>query len=118
MMQLGVQAVFTRIDTVATVSLTAIVSDPEYLIESGGSSAMLAGNRADILIRADDLVFNGTKYVPSIGDTVTVTANGTACTYSAFVEDGRRYCWTWADKFNIRRRLYTKITNITPVQEQ
>ena len=107
MTQLGVTAIYTRSDTAATVSLTVILATPEYQIVNDSGAVMLAANQWDVLLMTDDLVFGGSAYEPKAGDKMEVGG----VTYVVTVDEGRRYCWTWADKYRIRRRLFAKITS-------
>jgi hypothetical protein len=105
MAQLGVTATYQRCDTSATLSLTVILATPEYQIAGDTSIVMVAADKWDVLLMTADLAFSGTAYDPSIGDTLTINN----VVYGVMLDDVRRNCWTWADKFRIRRRVFTKI---------
>lgn len=108
--QFGSPATYCRADTGATVALTVMAVEPEYLLSADPGFVKAASDRWDILLRAADLVFGGTQYEPQSGDTVTIEATYCTHIYTALVEDGRRFCWTWVDHDLIRRKLKTKHT--------
>lgn len=104
--QFGDMATYCRADTGATVSLSVMPVEPEYLLSADGGVVRTASDRRDILVLANDLAFSGTEYEPQSGDTITVGAR----VYTVLVEDGSHFCWTWVDRDMIRRRLKTKYT--------
>lgn len=105
--QFGSSATYCRADTGATVALTVMAVEPEYLLSQDGGAIRAASDRWDILVRTADLAFAGTQYEPQPGDTITIGSN----VYTVLVENGQRYCWTWNDHDMIRRRLKTKRTS-------
>ena len=108
----GVAAVYT---TAAgdTCSLTATLAKPEYeAIPSQG--VVIAASAWEICFLAADLTVGGDAYEPQLGDSVTVSAGGVDSTYAVCFPDDRRYCWTWADRFQCRRKVFTKLTTQTP----
>ena len=44
------------------------------------------------------------------GDTLTLTATGVTETYTIMQGSGQQNCWTWVDRYQLRRRLFTKLT--------
>jgi len=109
MSSLGVAGVYTRGDTGASLPLQVALSSPEYeaATESG---VLITASRWDIYLRTRDLAFDGKAHDPRVGDSVVITVGGRNYTYTALVPDGRRFCWTWADRFRVRRKLFTKLT--------
>ena len=112
MSALGVTATFTCNATQSSVSLLAALSDPAFDVDSSGNQIMLAANTWVVLLRTADLQFSGTVYEPAVGDTIAVTAGGFTYTHTVLLPDGLRYCWTWADRFRVRRKLFTKLTSV------
>lgn len=78
---------------------------------------LLPSDQWDIVVQTAELAFSGVSYEPQTGDTVAVTSEGKTRTYLVApregVEGGRRFCWKWADRFMVRRRLLTKLIAIS-----
>ena len=104
---LGSQATYTQPGSKSSITLPVILCEPNFLTMTGDGPVIIALDNWDILVRAADLVFSGTVYEPRVGDIITIGA----VTYALQLADGNRNCWTWNDKYMIRRRLKTKITS-------
>lgn len=88
----------------ASISLSATKGDTELVVS--GQVMKLSSEHRDFLVRTKDLVVGGNPYVPQRGDTITEADTGHV--YQVLMSSGTSYCWTWADKFNVRRRIHTK----------
>ena len=108
--QFGDPATYRRADTGATVSLSVMPVEPEYLLSADGGAVRAASDRWDVLLLTEDLVFGGTQYEPQSGDTVTSVVSGRTHVYTVLVDEARGYCWTWVDHDMVRRKLKTKHT--------
>ena len=114
MAALGMAATYIRADTKATLGLTVAVASPEYGVFAGDSGMLISADTWEILVRVADLLFDGAAYEPQNGDTIVIVAGGFSITHATLIPDGRRFCWTWADRFRVRRKLFSKITSVEP----
>ena len=105
---LGVPATYTCCGTGASLAVNVALAKPDYQVAEA-SGMMLSAEAWELLIAAD-----ATAAEPVVGDSVVVSAGGIDTTYTVLLPDGSRYCWMWADRFQVRRRMYVKITGRTP----
>jgi len=91
----GVPAVYTPVGG-APVSLTTVIEHGVILADDGVT--VLAAEDRRFLIRVDQY-----SAEPASGDQIVV--NGETYVVSL---DGGKYVWEWADRFNLRRRVYGK----------
>ena len=102
---LGSPALYVRCETGAAIFVDVVLASPNYQVAET-SGFMLSAETWELLIVASDLVDAGETIEPAVGDTIKI---GTT-TYTALLPDGARNCWTWADRFQTRRRIYVKVT--------
>jgi hypothetical protein len=98
----GQTATYACASTAATLTLQVSLMAPQYAASDG--TIIITTEEWEILIVASDLVFGGSVYEPQSNDTITI---GTSV-YSVTMPDGQKNCWTWADRFQVRRKLFVK----------
>jgi hypothetical protein len=116
MASLGVSGTYIRGDTEASLAITIILSAPSSMVTEGG--VILTAEAWEVRLRASDLAFDDTVYEPAVGDTVAVTSGGVTTTYEVLMPPGQKDCWSWADRFQVRRIVYVKrIATPAPPEE-
>jgi hypothetical protein len=111
MSSLAVTGTYTRSDTGATLSLQVALAAPQYATLTDPGVMIVSADSWEVLIRTADLVFSGQSYEPRIGDTITVVTGAITRIYATLLPTGERNCWAWADRFKVRRKLFTKLTS-------
>ena len=112
MTQLGVKATYTRASDQSVLTLMAQTGVPDYRLAEGG--VVLAAESNPIVVSALDLIFDGVMYEPRAGDTIQYASNGYVFTCVVSNDTDSKFCWTWADRYMWRRRIFTKITGTAP----
>ena len=112
MTQLGVMATYTRASDQSVLSLMAQTGVPDYRLADGGVA--LASESNPIVVSALELTFEEGMYEPCAGDTIQYVSNGYTFTCVVSNDSDSKFCWTWADRYMLRRRIFTKITGTEP----
>jgi hypothetical protein len=116
MTSLGVYGTYTCGDTEASLTLPVVLSAPGSMVSEGG--VILTAEAWEVRLRASDLVFDGDAYEPVVGDTIAVTSAGVTTTYEVLMPPGQKDCWSWSDRFQVRRIVYVKrIATPAPPEE-
>ena len=90
------------------VRLYASIGPTEVSLEDG-TAVQLSYEHRDFNLIADQLMVSGEVYIPQRGDTITEVNGGKTYSYKVLPPDGFKECWTWADRFRIRRRIHCKL---------
>lgn len=107
----GDTVAYTPTGQTALASLTAIIGPTEVLVD-GSVLVALAHENRDFSIKTSDLIVDGGVYEPRRGDVITEVKGGKTYTYTVLVPSGLEDCWTWADRFRIRRKIHAKLAEV------
>lgn len=102
---------YTPANGAAISGLTAIIGPTEVLID-GSQIVTLSHENRDFSIKSAALAIAGESYEPQRGDTITEVKAGKTYTYDVLIPDGLHQCWTWADRFRIRRKVHAKLRGV------
>lgn len=106
----GIDGLYTRSDTKVSLPIRVIISVPNYQVAES-DMVILAQEMREALVIAADLKFGNESYEPARGDTIQVSGNGQTYTYQVLVESPKQNCWTWADRYHIRRKIFVKLAD-------
>jgi hypothetical protein len=107
MQQMGVMDTYTPANGDAPFRILTLIDNRGFLIE-GDAVVLLAADQIDALVQSSDL-----NRTPATGDQITLVAgNGRTLTLTAALPDGRRNCWEWVDRYQIRVRIHMKVTKV------
>jgi hypothetical protein len=82
--------------------ILAVPENRGYLLDEGGT--IIASDNQGMLVKTADM-----KQMPVSGDQILATV-GSATTLMIVMNDGdRKNCWEYADRYQIRRRIHTKV---------
>lgn len=99
--QLGQPIVYAPTIDDEEYSFLAVIEEVDAVLLQIESPVAIAAERRNFLIQISDYGF-----IPVVGDLITYAGD----TYTVMIPSGRNAAWEWSDKFNNRRRVFTKRT--------
>jgi hypothetical protein len=99
--QLGQPIVYTTAANDAETSCLAVVEQVDSTQLNNDSSLAITAERRNFLIQISDYAT-----LPARGDSIEYAGD----TYVVMIPSDKKNFWEWSDKFNVRRRIFTKRT--------
>ena len=92
-----------------SVEVQAAVGRTEFEVDNGTGILEKVESR-DFMIRASDLVLDGSAVLPERGDRVREESDGVTYVYEVMAP-GREPCWRYSDPYRRALRIHTKLVD-------
>ncbi len=102
-------------DSFKTVTVLATFGRTEYEVDGEFSFVREAFESRDFMVHRADLIFDSetAELTPKEGDLIEWVFDLKTFLYEA-MQPPTEPVWRWADAFNYRRRIHTKLISVTP----
>lgn len=98
---LGQPIVYTPIEGGSPASFLSVIEEVDSISTQSGSPILIEAERRNFLVQVSDYAAE-----PVLGDTISYDGD----TYTVMIPEEKKAAWEWNDKWNIRRRVFTKRT--------